>query len=107
MPVAAVLLAAGGIVLLARGPGALDISWVAYTPLPQDGLPGGIMLFSRSMLAGALLVLAGAVLLAFWGGLQIGRRRPQPGSAGRPAGRSSPSGPDSGPDESSGQPSSG
>jgi hypothetical protein len=82
MPAAALLLVLSGVLLLAQGPGPTEISWVAYTPLPEEGLPDGVMLFSRGMRAGALLVLAGAVLFAFWGGLQAGNRR-------RPRGRRS------------------
>ena len=101
LPVAGVLLAVGGIVLLAQGPGAVNVGWVAYTPLPQDGLPGGLMLYSRSMLAGALLVLTGAVLLAFWAGLEAGRRRPRSGSRGT-GGRCVPPEPPAGPDNPAG-----
>ena len=101
LPVAGVLLVFGGIVLLAQGPGAANIGWVAYTPLPQDGLPGGIMLYSRSMLAGALLVLAGSVLFAFWAGLEAGRRRPRSGSTGT-GGRSVSPEPPASPDKPAG-----
>lgn len=75
MSAAGALFVLAGIVLLAQGPGTVEISWFAYTPLPESGLPGGVLLFSRSMQTGAVLVLVGAVLLAFWGGLQAGTRR--------------------------------
>lgn len=64
--------------ILARGTGngTVDYAWVVFTP--DGGAPGPAILISRVMQAGALPVLAGAVVLAFWGGLMAGRRRRQP-----------------------------
>lgn len=78
MPAGGALLLAAGSILLAQGPGVgmVNYAWVAYTP--DGGSPGPAILISRSMQVGALLVLAGAVVLAFWGGLQAGRRRRPP-----------------------------
>lgn len=74
-PAAAVLLVLGGVLLLAGGAGPADFGWFAYAPLSETTLGGGLVLVSRSMQFGALMVLAGLVLLAFWGGYLVGRRQ--------------------------------
>lgn len=78
VPIAGTVLLIAGIVLLVRGAGAGTVSFgfVGYIPVTEeDGVFDGLVLVSRSMQAGAVLVLVGAVLLAFWGGLQAGARR--------------------------------
>ncbi|MFJ7748470.1 hypothetical protein ACIQXM_00760 [Arthrobacter sp. NPDC097144] len=77
MPACGALLLAAGIALLAQGPGSGTVNY-AWVTSPDGGSEGPSILISRSMQAGALLVLAGAVVLAFWGGLQAGRRRYPP-----------------------------
>ncbi len=86
VPIAGVLLLLAGTVLLVRGAGAgtVNFGFVGYIPVTEeDGVFNGLVLVSRSMQAGAVLVLVGAVVLAFWLGLQTGRRRrrPQPPAA--------------------------
>ena len=78
VPITGAVLLITGIVLLVRGAGAGTVSFgfVGYIPVTEeDGVFDGLVLVSRSMQAGAVLVLAGAVLLAFWIGLLTGRRR--------------------------------
>ena len=80
LPAAGSLLVLAGVLLLAQGPEAVEVGWFSYAPLPEDGSPvavtvsDGAVLLSRSMQAGALLVLAGTAVLGVWGGLLIGRR---------------------------------
>lgn len=80
LPAAGILLILGGALLLAQGPAAVEVGWFSYAPLPEDGppvtvtVPDGAVLLSRSMQAGALLVLAGTAVLGVWGGLLLGRR---------------------------------
>ncbi|MCC3266482.1 hypothetical protein [Arthrobacter gengyunqii] len=78
--VGAVLLIAGTVLLVrGAGVGTVNFGFVGYIPVTEaDGVFDGLVLVSRSMQVGALLVLAGAVVLAFWAGLQAGRRRRPP-----------------------------
>ncbi|MET4061565.1 hypothetical protein ABIB35_003138 [Arthrobacter sp. UYP6] len=81
VPIAGAVLLIAGIVLLVRGAGAgtVNFGFVGYiTVTEEDGVFDGLVLVSRSMQAGAVLVLAGAVVLAFWVGLQAGHRRRPP-----------------------------
>ena len=79
VPAAGVLLLIAGTLLVALGPGTgnINFGWVVTDSLSDDEF-SSLVLVSGRMLIGALLVLAGAVLIAFWGGLQAGRRRRRP-----------------------------
>lgn len=80
LPAAGILLILGAALLLAQGPAAVEVGWFSYAPLPENGspviatVPDGAVLLSRSMQAGAVLVLAGTAVLGVWSGLLLGRR---------------------------------
>ncbi|MCU1405889.1 MAG: hypothetical protein JWQ43_2192 [Glaciihabitans sp.] len=54
-----------------------SFGWTAYAPLSDTTFsPPGARFLSPSAVAGFLVLAAGLVALAFWGGFAVGSRRP-------------------------------
>ncbi|MCC3280660.1 hypothetical protein LJ754_16045 [Arthrobacter sp. zg-Y40] len=80
VPLAAAALVVAGVVLAATAP-VESFGWFAYGPLEESTGPGKLLMLTGRMQLGYLLVAAGLLAAAFWGGFRLGRR----GRTGQPA----------------------
>jgi heme/copper-type cytochrome/quinol oxidase subunit 1 len=77
LPLAAGAAVLIGIVCLIVGfwPQPMSFGWSAYVPLSNTVyLQDGAQVFTRTAQVGVVLLVAGLVALAFWCGLEVGRR---------------------------------
>lgn len=78
VPLAAGVLVVAGAVLAATGT-TESFGWFSYAPLQEGTLepgpgPGSLLMLTGKMQLGYLLVIAGLLAAAFWGGFRLGRR---------------------------------
>ena len=77
LPLAAAAAVFIGVVCLIVGfwPQPMSFGWTAYAPLANTvTLHDGAQVFTRTAQVGVVFLVAGLVALAFWCGLEIGRR---------------------------------